>query len=172
MEIPLTRCSLRSLTDEDAAVISPHANNRKVWRNLRDAFPHPYGLADAKRFIERVSTSDPEGAYAIEVDGQTAGCIGLKLGEDVERFSAEVGYWLAEHLWGKGIMTDALPGFTSWAMDTHDLNRVHAAPFAWNIASCRVLEKAGFQFEGRLRKNAFKDGEVVDQLLYAFIRQD
>jgi RimJ/RimL family protein N-acetyltransferase len=83
--------------------------------------------------------------------------------------SAEIGYWLGERFWGRGIVTEALVAMTRHAIETHELTRVYAVPFAWNTASCRVLEKAGYVLEARLRRSAIKDGQIVDQLQYAFI---
>jgi RimJ/RimL family protein N-acetyltransferase len=103
------------------------------------------------------------------VDGEAVGSIGFVLRGDVERVSAEIGYWLAEPLWGRGITTEALIALTQYAIDTHGLTRVYALPFAWNTPSCRVLEKAGYTLEARLRRSAVKDGRITDQLQYAFV---
>ncbi len=112
----------------------------------------------------------PETYFCIEVENQAAGGIGITLGSDVERISAEIGYWLGEEFWRRGIVTEALKAVTLFAMDTYSLSRVFATPYEWNTASCRVLEKAGFVFEGRLRKSIIKDGKIADKLLYAVIR--
>src|SRR5439155_7141617 len=133
---------------------------------LRDAFPHPYTTRDARDFIKSVGQRAPETLFAITVDGEPVGGIGFVLHPDVERVSAEIGYWLAEPFWGRGIATEALVAVTAHAMQTHGLTRVFAVPFAWNAASCRVLEKAGYVLEGRLRKSAIKDGRITDQLQY------
>ncbi len=146
-----------------------HANNRRIWLNLRDRFPHPYTSSDGTSFIRRVRASQPETTFAIEVDNEAAGGIGFMLQPDVERVSAEIGYWLGEIHWGRGICTDALRAVTQYAIEQHGLTRVFALPFAHNAASCRVLEKAGFVVEGLLRRSAIKDGRTVDQKLYGFI---
>lgn len=146
-----------------------HANNRKVWLNLRDRFPHPYSEHDARNFIRAAHRMNPETFFAIGVDGFAVGGIGFVLQSDVERVSAEVGYWLGEPFWGRGIATDALRALTRYAIEQHRLTRVFAVPFADNTASCRVLEKAGYTLEGRLRRSAIKDGHIVDQLQYAFV---
>lgn len=145
-----------------------YANNRKVWINLRDRFPHPYTTRDGYAFLKHTREQRPETAFAIVVDNQAAGGIGFQLHGDVERVSAEIGYWLGEPFWGRGIATEALVAVTEYAIATHGLTRVYAVPFAWNHASCRVLEKAGYVLEGRLRRSAVKDGSVTDQLQYAF----
>ena len=111
----------------------------------------------------------PETVFAIDVEGAAVGAIGFVLQKDVDRVSAEVGYWLGERHWGLGIATEALGAITQYAIEKHSLTRVFAVPFAYNKASCRVLEKAGYVLEGRLRRSAIKNGEVVDQLQYAFI---
>jgi RimJ/RimL family protein N-acetyltransferase len=149
-----------------------HANNRRIWLNLRDRFPHPYTSSDGNSFIRRVRASQPETTFAIEVDNEAVGGIGFMLQPDVERVSAEIGYWLGEIHWGRGICTDALRGVTEYAIAQHGLTRVFALPFAHNVASCRVLEKAGFVLEGLLRRSAIKDGRIADQKLYAFIVED
>ncbi len=146
-----------------------HANNRDIWLNLRDAFPHPYSLDDARQFLKRVRAMDPETFFAIAVDGEAVGSIGFRQHDDVERCSAEIGYWLGERFWGRGIMTAALRAVTRYAVERHGLTRVYAVPFEHNHASFRVLEKAGFVCEGRMRRSAIKDGKVLDQLMYAFI---
>jgi RimJ/RimL family protein N-acetyltransferase len=171
MRIELQRAIIRSWRREDAASLAQHADNRKIWRNLRDAFPHPYSREDAERFLDRVAGMDPETYFCIVTkEDEAIGGIGYTLGSDVERFSAEIGYWLAEPHWGRGITTEALAALTEHAIRTHHLHRVFAVPYAWNPSSARVLEKAGFVREGILRKSAFKDGEVVDQLMYAVVR--
>jgi [ribosomal protein S5]-alanine N-acetyltransferase len=100
------------------------------------------------------------------------GAIGFVMRTDVERVSAEIGYWVGEAFWGRGIATAALAAVTRYAIETHGLTRLFALPFAWNAASCRVLEKAGYVLEARLRRSAIKDGVIVDQMQYAFIAPD
>lgn len=169
MELPLNGSIVRSWQRSDAASIAEHANNRNIWINLRDQFPHPYTLADAHEFLRDMTSRKPETTFAIEVDGQAVGGIGFAPKVDVERVSAEIGYWLGESYWGRGIATEALVAVTRYAIEHHDLTRVFALPFAWNTASCRVLEKAGYTLEARLRRSAIKDNRIIDQLLYAFI---
>ena len=169
MLIHLSRCDVRSWEARDVDSIAAHANNRELWLNLRDRFPHPYTRADAQAFIRASRKSEPECNFAIAVDGKAVGGIGFHLQGDVERVSAEIGYWLGQPFWGRGIATEALVALTTHAIDTHGLTRVFALPFAFNAASCRVLEKAGYVLEARLRRSAIKDGRVVDQMQYAFI---
>ena len=146
-----------------------YANNRKIWLNLRDAFPHPYTSRDARDYIRLVRQRTPETAFAMAVGEEAVGSIGFVLHPDVERVSAEIGYWLAEPFWGRGITTEALVAITRYAIEAHGLTRIYALPFAWNTASCRVLEKAGYVLEARLRRSAIKDGQITDQMQYAFI---
>jgi len=153
---------------DDVELLARRANNRNVWITLRDRFPHPYGIEDAKNFIGRtIKEEGQEKVYCIEIDGAAAGGIGVILGEDVYRNTAEFGYWLAEDFWGKGIMTEAVAAFVNYCFEKFSLTRMFASVYASNPASARVLEKAGFVLEGRLRKNVIKDGQILDSLLYA-----
>jgi RimJ/RimL family protein N-acetyltransferase len=149
-----------------------HANNRRIWLNLRDHFPHPYTRADARRFIRDARAMTPETLFAIAVDGAAIGSIGFIPRLDVERVSAEIGYWVGEPFWGRGIATEALIAVTRHAIERHGLTRVFALPFEYNAASCRVLEKAGYTLEARLRRSAIKNGVIVDQFQYAYIAVD
>ncbi|MBP2681489.1 MAG: family N-acetyltransferase [Candidatus Krumholzibacteriota bacterium] len=167
MFIHLHKSDVRSFLPTDASSIARHADNRKIWINLRDSFPHPYSIEDAVAFIAFALAEEPETAFAIAVDGRAVGAIGFRVLPDVERVTAEVGYWLGEPLWGRGIVTEVLAAMTPWAIETYGLTRVFAVPFEWNAASMRVLEKVGYVFEGRMRRSAIKDGRIVDQLLYA-----
>jgi ribosomal-protein-alanine N-acetyltransferase len=168
LEIQLASCTVRSYRPEDAGSLAANANNRKVWRNLRDGFPHPYKVEDAENFIRRATAAVPETMFAICVGGAAVGGIGFSLRADIERISAEVGYWLGEPFWGRGIVTEALKAVTKYALEKHHLHRIYAVPFESNKASRRVLEKAGYQFEGCMKKSAVKDGEILNQFLYAF----
>ena len=163
-------CDVRSWRPHDAAALVEHANNRKIWLNLRDRFPHPYTARDARAFLKSVLAAQPETNFAIDVDGHAVGGIAFRRQSDVERVGAELGYWLGEEYWGRGIATAAVRAVSEHALAGHDLRRIFALPFAENRASARVLEKAGFTLEGVLRSSAIKDGRVLDQLLYARIR--
>jgi len=170
MELDLGRFGIRSWRSGDEASLVRYANNRKIWRNLRDEFPHPYTLADARQWIERASVVGPETSFAIVLAGAAAGSIGLRLRDDIYRRSAEIGYWLGEEFWGRGIATEAVRALTGYAFASFDLCRIYAGVFEWNPASMRVLEKAGYELEGRLRQSVTKDGQTIDELLYAVIR--
>jgi len=169
MLLRLNTCDDRSWETSDVEPLARHANNRNIWINLRDAFPHPYTKQHARDFIRTTRQRTPETLFAIAVGREAIGGVGFVLHPDVERVSAEIGYWLAEPFWGRGIATEALTAVTRHAIEVHGLTRVYALPFAWNVPSCRVLEKAGFVFEARLRRSAIKDGLVTDQMQYAFI---
>ena len=158
---------IRSWKGGDAYSISKYANNRKIWLNLRDGFPHPYSLADAKQFIAKAQAKDPETFFAIASLKEAIGSIGLGLGQDVHRYSAELGYWLAEPYWNQGVITDSIFKITEYAFEELELLRIYTEPYASNPASLKVLEKCGFQYEGRLKANVYKDGKVLDQLMYA-----
>jgi ribosomal-protein-alanine N-acetyltransferase len=168
MEIVLDACTVRSWRAADAESLTRYANNRRIWDNLRDLFPHPYTIRAARDYLQIVQTT-PETSFAIDVMGEAVGGVGFVLKADVVRVSAEIGYWLGEPFWGKGIATAALAAVTQHAIATHGLTRIYALPFAHNLASCRVLEKAGYVLEGRLRRSAIKNGVVIDQMQYGFI---
>ena len=168
MTLTLKSCVVRPWRSSDLETLVKHANNRRIWLNLRDRFPHPYTTRDGRAFLQHVQQQSPLTTFAVVVNGEAAGGIGFQLQIDVERVSAEIGYWLGEPFWGRGIITEALVAVTARAMATHGLTRMYAMPFAWNVASCRVLDKAGYVLEGRLRNSAIKDGRLTDQLQYAF----
>jgi RimJ/RimL family protein N-acetyltransferase len=167
--LKLSRCEIRPFRVNDAPSLALHANNRNVWRNLRDLMPHPYSLENAEWFINHSLTSAPMTNFAIAIDGVAVGGIGVRLKEDIDRIGAELGYWLGEPFWGRGILTEAVPAFTRWALAEFKLMRIEAIVFEWNPASARVLEKAGFVREGTLRRSAIKDGQVIDRWMYAYL---
>lgn len=153
----------------DAPSVAKYANNRKIWQNLRDAFPNPYSLQDAERFLAGVIEASPRTVFAIATESEAIGSIGLVPGKDVHRFTAEMGYWLAEPFWGKGIMTQAVKSVSAYAIRDLKLHRIFAEPYTTNPASASVLEKAGFICEGIMHSNAFKDGKILDQFLYSYV---
>lgn len=170
MKIPLALCTVRSWRRGDEPSLVRHANNRNIWINLRDRFPHPYTSDDAARWMAWVLVERPETNFAIAVGEEVVGGVGYEIQPDVHRLSAEIGFWLGEAYWGRGIMTEALRAVTEQAFRTHGLARLYANVFQWNPASMRVLEKAGYAREALLRRSAVKDGQVIDQLLYAITR--
>ncbi|MFN2509220.1 MAG: GNAT family N-acetyltransferase [Chthoniobacterales bacterium] len=170
MRLELENCTVRSWRLEDARALVKGANNRNVWLCLRDRMPHPYTLGDAGEYLRRATTAEPPESFCIEVNKTVAGAIGLHRKTDVHRRTAELGYWLAEPFWGRGIGTAVVRAFVAHSFETLPLDRIFAEVYANNPASARVLEKADFQFEGRLRKNVIKAGQVLDSLLYARLR--
>ena len=172
MRLELKTCTLRSWEWRDRDAIVRHANNRKVSLNLRDRFPYPYTDRDARNWLDAVIGLEPETNFAIDVAGEAVGGIGYTMQYDVARRSAEIGYWLGEDFWGRGIATESLIAVTNHAFANHDLCRVFAHVFDWNQASARVLEKAGYAFEGRMRKSVTKEGQTIDQLMFAMIREE
>jgi len=170
VKLVLASCTVRSWEWGDLDAVVRHANNRKVSINLRDRFPYPYTVNDARSWLESVGGRLPETNFAITVGDEAVGGIGFTLQPDVGYRSAEIGYWLGQEFWGRGITTEALIALTDYAFSTFDLSRLYAHVFEGNGASARVLEKAGYTFEGRMRKSVTKEGRTIDQLMYAMIR--
>lgn len=163
---------IRSWRIGDAPNLTWAINNKNVLNNLRDGIPYPYTLGDAEAFIRGMlgAEKDQVYAWAITADGVAAGSIGVSRQQNIHRRTAEMGYYVAEAYWGRGIATIAVRAACDWVFKNTDILRIYAEPFAGNVASCRVLEKAGFSLEGVLRKNAVKNGEVLDMKLYAHIK--
>ena len=164
--------SLRPYCMEDIPSMVQHANSWKVARNLRDVFPHPYTEKDARDFVALCLQNEGRGQLcrAIDVGGQAVGTISLTAGRDVYRKSGELGYWLGEDFWGQGIMTAAVQRICQEGFERFDLVRIYAQPYAYNTASRRVLEKAGFTLEGVMRWGVYKNGQVQDYCMYALLR--
>ena len=174
MRLVLAHCEIRSWSKADIPSLVRHADDAAVARNLRDRFPHPYTAADAATWVRAATRDRPQTSFAIAVGGEAIGSeaiggIGLQIQDDVYRRSAEVGYWLGREYWGHGIATEALRGFSDWAFAHYDLCRLFAYVFATNPASRRVLEKAGYAFEGRMRAAVTKERRTLDQDLFALI---
>jgi RimJ/RimL family protein N-acetyltransferase len=169
MRLAGSHCVVRHWRPADAEAIVQHANNTNVAKQLRDRFPHPYTRRNAVEFIEHATTGDQITNFAIEVGGEAAGGVGFVPGSDIERYSAEIGYWLSERFWGRGIATEALSLVTGHAFAELNVLRLFALPFADNAASRRVLEKAGYTCEGILKASSVKFGTPRDQALYARI---
>jgi RimJ/RimL family protein N-acetyltransferase len=156
---------------DDAEALVRHANNVNVARQLRDRFPHPYTRANASAFLKAATSAPEPSNLAIDVNGEAIGAIGYVPGVDVERYSAEIGYWLGEAHWRCGIGTEALRLVTEHVFDVMNMLRLFALPFADNAGSIRVLEKAGYAREAVLRASSVKYGQPRDQLLYARINE-
>jgi RimJ/RimL family protein N-acetyltransferase len=166
----LPKCLLREWRRGDEPSLVRHANNRNIWLNVRDTFPHPYSRSDALDWVQLASSEGLNLVFAIDIDGFAVGAVGLRPGEDVNRLSVEIGYWLGEEFWGRGIATEVLAAVTEYAFQTLGMVRVYAEVFEWNAASMRVLEKCGFEREGVLRKAAMKDRKLIDQIVFAKVR--
>ena len=153
---------LRPWTIEDVDSVYLYANNEKIAANLRDVFPFPYAYDDARQFVLSCIQA---------VDGQAVGSISVTLGEDVYRKSGEIGYWLGEPFWGRGIMSRAIRRMCEEAFSRYDIARIHAEPYAANLGSRRALEKAGFTLEGILRQSVYKRGRLLDSCIYSLLRE-
>jgi [ribosomal protein S5]-alanine N-acetyltransferase len=171
MRLDSDACTVRSWQVTDLLALPRQANNRAIWCQMRDRFPHPYRLLHATMFLVAVHFARLAGRrerhFAIEARGSLAGGIGVVFGSDVHARTAELSYWLGEAYWGQGIATSAVKTMASYLIAHHRLLRLFALPYSSNPASYRVLEKAGFVREGVLRNAAVKNGQVLDQLVYA-----
>ncbi|HJA05534.1 MAG TPA: GNAT family N-acetyltransferase [Candidatus Mediterraneibacter pullicola] len=156
----------------DAKDLATALSNRKILDNLRDGLPYPYTEQDGKDFIAAMLAADENStfAFAITLDGKVIGSIGAFRQENIHKHTAELGYYIAEEHWGKGIMTEAVKQLCDYVFSHTDMIRIYAEPFAYNIGSQRVLEKAGFQYEGTLRNNAVKNGKILDMKMYSILR--
>jgi len=164
--------NLRTIKDEDHGDLVRLANNKKIWQNLRDVFPHPYGDEDGRFFMKLVRQDKKNLRSVIDVDGSFAGMIGAFLQDDVNKHTAELGYWLGEPYWEKGIITEAIRLKCDQVFKETEVRRIFAAVFSYNAASMKVLEKNGFESEGIGRDAIFKDGAFHDEHRYAILRCD
>jgi RimJ/RimL family protein N-acetyltransferase len=147
-----------------------HANNKKISDNLRDRFPHPYTEKDAEWFINFVlKDNNPIKNFVIEIDNEAAGVISLMPCEDIYRLNAEIGYWLGEEYWGKGTMTEVIKAIVKYGFDNLGIKRIFALPFATTLASCRVLEKAGFKKEATIENGVIKNSRILDYYIYSIV---
>ena len=165
-------CSIRKWRISDAKDLAAAISNKKVQDNLRDGLPYPYTEQDGADYISAMLSADENEtfAYAIEAEGKVIGSIGAFRQGNIHRQTAELGYYIAEPYWGKGIVTEAVQQICTLIFRQSDIIRIYAEPFAGNAASCRVLEKAGFQYEGTLRRNAVKNGKVLDMRMYSRLK--
>ena len=170
MKIIFDQYQIRDWQQSDIPSLAKYANNSNIAMNLRDGFPHPYGEKDAEAFIERTNALKHSTSFAITTNVEVIGGIGLALRQDIHRFSAEIGYWLAEPYWDRGIMTNAVRLVCDWAFTEFNLARIFAEPFAANLASIAVLRKCQFVHEGTSRKSAYKDSQFIDQEIFALVR--
>lgn len=163
---------LRPWRESDAQSVADYANNKKIADNLRNVFPYPYSIEDAQGYVRScINGGERQLTRAITVDGAAVGSIGVFLKDDVYSRSAELGYWLAEPFWGRGIMSHAIRKICTEAFKSFDIVRIFAEPYAYNAGSRKALENAGFQLEGCLRKSVWKNGTLCDSCIYALIKQ-
>jgi [ribosomal protein S5]-alanine N-acetyltransferase len=167
VRLTLSTCTIRPWAESDAGPLQRQANNRQVSMHLRDRFPYPYEIEHARTFLGWIAKQPSPTVWAVDVGREAVGGIGIELHTDVERVSAEIGYWLGESFWGRGIATEALKAVTVQAFKDFQITRLYAVPFADHIASIRVLETAGYVREGLLRQSAIKEGRIRDQALFA-----
>lgn len=167
-------CKIRNWRIQDAENLAFALNNKKIQDNLRDGLPFPYTIQDAEQFISSMLTADKEKtfAFAITVEDKAIGSIGIFRMDNIHRKTAEMGYYISEPYWGKGIGTSAIKQICTYIFSNTDIIRIFAEPFSDNAASCRILEKAGFSFEGTLQKNAIKNNIIMDMKMYALIKND
>ena len=168
------KCDIREWKISDAGNLAQMLNNPNILNNLRDGLPYPYTEKDAEEYIEAMLSSDKTKtfAFAITVNDKVVGSIGVFRCDNIHFRTAEMGYYIGEPYWGKGLGTSAVKQVCSYIFQNTDIIRIFAEPFAYNTASCRILEKAGFQFEGILRSNAVKNGKILDMKMYSRIKEN
>ena len=162
---------LRPWDPEDAPALVKHANNPRVAGNLRDGFPYPYTMTDARKWLAMAGDNKDDVILAIEVGGEAAGGIGLHGFKDVYRYNGEIGYWLSEAFWGMGIMSDAVGMMVEYAFTQTRWLRLFASIYQHNLSSMRVLEKNGFTREAIHKKAVMKGGELLDEHLFALLKE-
>ena len=167
-------CAIREWKLADADNLARMLNNKNILDNLRDGLPYPYTVKDAEEYISSMLSADKTKtfAFAITVDDTAIGSIGVFRRENIHFRTAEMGYYIGEPYWGNGLGTSAVKQACSYVFKHTDIIRIFAEPFAYNTASCRVLEKSGFQLEGILHSNAVKNGKVIDMKMYSLIKED
>lgn len=164
--------TLRTWEPEDAPLLAANADNMRIWNRVRDLFPHPYTVADAETFIASARAKERVWDFAVEVGGVAAGGVGFTPQADVERYNAELGYWIGAPYWGRGIMTGAVRAACNYVFAHSDLHRLYASVYQTNPASMRVLEKVGFRCVGRMRDAFYKNGVFLDGTYYELIRPE
>jgi Acetyltransferases, including N-acetylases of ribosomal proteins len=173
MEIFFEGISLIPWAISDASELALIANNKKIADNVRDAFPFPYSLKNAQDWLDLILVeNDPPRFFAITIDKQVVGSIGIVSKTDIYRKNFEIGFFLSENFWGKGIATKAIKAATSYAFREFDIVRIYAESFSDNIGSRRALEKAGFTLEATLKRNIIKNGIIKDSCIYSVLRED
>ena len=172
MQIKSGNVILRSWKTTDAEDLVRIANNRKIFNNLRDGFPHPYTLQNAEEFITHAQQAIDEKLFAITAENKLVGSCGIMFKKDVYRKNAEIGYFLGESYWGKGYITDVIKGLRDFIFTQYDIIRVYAEPFADNYASRKALEKAGFILEATFERNVIKNNLIKDTCIYRCLKEN
>lgn len=170
MELVNADVKLRTFSEEDANNLVRLCNNINIWRNVRDAFPHPYTISDARSFIQTATSKTPLEIFAITKKDELVGSIGIHPQEDVYRFSAEIGYWIGEPFWGQEIATTALRLIIEYGLETLGMIKLYAGCFSFNAPSQKVLLNAGFKKEAVLKKAVFKNNAFWDEIRYTIFR--
>lgn len=167
-------CKIRKWRPSDAAELAKVLSDKEILDNLRDGLPYPYTEQDGAAFISAMLAADEREtfAFAVTVQDKAVGSIGVFRQGNVHRRTAELRYYIAKEYRGKGMMTEAVRQICTYVFDNSDILRIYAEPFSYNAASCRVLEKAGFQYEGTLRCNAVKNGRILDMKMYARLKDE
>jgi [ribosomal protein S5]-alanine N-acetyltransferase len=172
IQTKLSNCWIRSWKPDDKLDLAQNANNRKIWLNLTDMFPHPYTEIDAEKWIQAANEPTLKTHLAIEFEGIAVGGIGIIGDDGVCCKTGDFGYWIGEPFWGKGIATAAAEAMVDYAFLNLPFARLQAGIFAWNPPSMRVLEKVGFVREGVLKQSVYKDGQLIDSVMYALIKEE
>jgi RimJ/RimL family protein N-acetyltransferase len=159
--------TLRPWNDNDLDSLVKYANNLSISKNMTNKFPHPYTIESGKAFIAFTKQHLPVHVFAIDMNGEAIGGIGIHPQDDIHCKNAELGYWLGEPFWGKGIISQAIPEMLDYGFKTFDITRIFARPYNTNVGSQKVLEKNGFKLEATIEKSLFKNGEYLDELIYA-----
>lgn len=163
---------LRPWKASDINSLIKYANNWNIAKNLTNQFPHPYTIQDGKAFIEYATKDDPIHIFAIEVNQEAVGGIGIHPQSDIFIKNAELGYWLGEPFWGHGIVSKAIKQIIQFGFSTFEIERIFARPYGTNVASQKILEKNNFLLEGRYNNILYKNGEYLDELIYAIRRSN
>lgn len=163
---------LRTFKEGDEASLALNANNYNIWITMRDMFPHPYTYDDAVQFVKQNLSHNKALNFVIDVDGDAVGVIGIIPGEDIYRKTVDIGYWLGEQYWGKGIVSEAIKWLVAYCYSNFEINKIAASCFSTNKASIKVLEKCGFIHEATRKQHIYKNGIFIDENLYALIKKD
>jgi len=158
--------TLREWKRSDADALAAIANNKKIWDNVRDRLPFPYTKKDAKEWLDLVKKQKIVTTFCIDVDGKLVGSIGVTLKDDVYRKTAEIGYFIAEEYWGRGIATEAVKQMVSYVQEKFAIVRIYAEVFEHNKASMKALEKNGFYLECIRKKAAYKNNVILDDYVW------